>query len=81
MKEFLTFWKYQNKAGRLYKWMLLVVLTSFSFVCSYIRVFFNDYYAGLCAKDMLAVFFKGWLGACTGRWNKYDKRSYIYICR
>lgn len=40
MKEFLTFWKYQNKAGRLYKWMLLVVLTSFSFVCSYIRVFF-----------------------------------------
>ena len=49
MKEFLTFWKYQNKAGRLYKWMLLVVLTSFSFVCSYIRVFFNDYYAGLCA--------------------------------
>lgn len=56
MKEFLTFWRYQNKAGKLYKWLLLVVLTSFSLVCSYIRVFFNDYYVGLCAKDMLLFF-------------------------
>lgn len=56
MKEFLIFWRYQNKAGKLYKWLLLVVLTSFSLVCSYIRVFFNDYYVGLCAKDMLLFF-------------------------
>lgn len=80
MKEFLTFWKYQNKAGRLYKWMLLVVLTSFSFVCSYIRVFLMTIMPD-CVPRICCCFFKGWLGACTGRWNKYDKRSYIYICR
>lgn len=56
MRDFLTFWRYQNKAGKLYKGILLVALAAFSFTCLYIRTFFREYYVGLCAKDMLIFF-------------------------
>ena len=82
MKEFLTFWRYQNKAGKLYKWLLLVVLTSFSLVCSYIRVFFNDYYVGLCAKDMLLFFSRdGLVLVLAGGISRSEERRVGKECR
>jgi len=80
MKEFLTFFRYQNKAGKLYKWMLLIALTAFSFTCAYIRTFFNEYYVGLCAKDMLVFFSRdGIILAMTGGISTIRGLLFTYV--